>query len=79
MESIQSIVLIPQTVIISDSLFTNNNAYQGGAINIHNLDVLINCSIIQNNTASYQGGGIYFIGEKKLNLYYTIMSQNTAF
>ncbi|KAM3126981.1 hypothetical protein pb186bvf_020916 [Paramecium bursaria] len=73
----QSLLQLPQTVKILDSQFINNTAYQG-TLNINSVDILINNSIISNNTIKTQGGGIFYQGDKKLYVYFTKISQNTA-
>ena len=42
------------------------------------MDVLINNTVISDNIVQTKGGGIYFEGNKKLYVYFTKISNNTA-
>lgn len=63
---------------VSDTVFSNNRARNGGAMNIGQAEMIIlGCQIIKNE-AEYLGGGICAIKTQKLTVVNTLISGNTA-
>jgi len=66
--------------IISKSIFTNNSANLGAGINMHNIDLELDNSLIADNIAAATGGGIFLSASTigTTNITNTTIANNTA-